>query len=159
MSSLSDFPPRLHASTTHREVIYTRSKAHYAIHQASEAQAKRAVMKLEADDGTIAVLAAKPNAAEGKTSAVYESEGGALLVPTGQVFIRFEEGTPVEERRAAIEKIGYVIVQPLPYAPHAAWLRHKDDDVAAALSNIGALERLPGVENVEPQFISTRALR
>ncbi len=82
-----------------------------------------------------------------------------MVVPTGRVFIRLEEGAHAESYADAFRKLGYVITQSLPYAPNAAWLAHEDGDVAAALRNIGALEKLPWVRNVEPQLLGTRAHR
>jgi hypothetical protein len=91
---------------------------------------------------------------------VYGLEPSGLpAVPTGQVFIRFAEGIKAEERRQEINQAGYEIVQSLSYAPQAAWLRARSDDIADALAEISKLEQLPDVENVEPQMLKESARR
>ncbi len=83
----------------------------------------------------------------------------AIAVPTGRVMVRFAEGEDAGAHEKRIKQAGYRIEQQLSYAPNAAWLRDTDDDIAGALSHIEALEQLPGVENVEPQLLSQRALK
>lgn len=159
MSSLSDFPPRLRASTEHPDVVYTRAQDYYAVRDASRTQVRSAVLKLDDDGEVIVVLKGQPKGDAENVSAVYRSANGALVVPTGQVFIRFNDEVSVETQAEELRRLGYVIAQSLAYAPNAAWLRHLNDDIAAALSNLHTLEALPCVENVEPQLLSQRALR
>ena len=87
------------------------------------------------------------------------SPDGGLALPTGQVFIRFKEGVQVEEHAEKIRNAGYEIAQSVSYAPHAAWLRPNSGDVADGLAKIPALEKIPDVENVEPQMLRPRANR
>lgn len=159
MSNLSDYPTRLRASTEHPEVIYTRAKGYHAVRNAPRAQATRAKSALEDDDSTYLILEGEPKTLSEDVSAVYRGTGGALYVPTGRVFIRLDESARAEAHADAFRKLGFIIAQTLPYAPHAAWLEREDGDVAAALHSIGALEKLPHVCNVEPQLLTTRALR
>ncbi len=159
MSNLSDYPTRLRASTEHPEVIYTRAKGYHAVKNAPRAQAKDAVLALEDDDSTYLILEGEPKTLSEEVSAVYRGSGGTLVVPTGRVFIRLDEGTRVEAHAHAFRKLGFVIAQSPPYAPHVAWLEREDGDAAAALHSVGALEKLPQVCNVEPQLLAARALR
>ncbi|MGH7960233.1 MAG: hypothetical protein ACRERD_00210, partial [Candidatus Binatia bacterium] len=96
----------------------------------------------------------------GKVGPVYALHpSGTPAVPTGQVFIRFQEGVTVEARRQEIEQAGYEIAQSIAYAPHAAWLQARSGEIAAALTGIPTLEKIAGVENVEPQMLMPKANR
>jgi len=159
MSTLSDYPLRLCASTEHPEVIYTRARGYHAVKGAPGALTRRATLMLEGDDGTYAVMEGEPRLVRKDISAVYQGSGGLLVVPTGRVFVRLDDDMLLEAHAEAFRKLGYVIFQALPYAPNAGWLEREDGDVAAALHNIGALEKLPHVRNVEPQLLAFRAYR
>ncbi len=149
----------LRASTEHAEVIYTRAENYHAVKNAPSAQAKEAVLTLKDDDSTYLILKGEPQAPGEGVSAVYQGNGGVLVVPTGRVFVRLNEGARVEAHAPAFRKLGFVITQSLPYAPHVAWLEREDGDAAAALRSVGALEKLPQVCNVEPQLLAARAWR
>ncbi len=160
MSHLTDFHKKLRASTEHSNVVYTRSDGYYAVHGGSSGpRSSKAVQTL--NDGEIAIYKGQPKRSETNITAVYSpsSGGSALNVPTGQVFVRFASDVDVATQHDSLESAGFTIAQTLSYAPNAAWLKHKDGDVAAALNAIPKLEKLDGVENVEPQLISPRSLR
>lgn len=159
MSNLSDYPTRLRASTEHPEVIYKRAEGYHAVKNAPRAQAKSAVLTLEDDDSTYLILKGEPKALGEDVSAVYRGSGGALVVPTGRVFVRLDEGARAEAHADAFRELGFVITQSPPYAPHVAWLEREDGDAAAALRSVSALEKLPHVRNVEPQLLAARAFR
>lgn len=159
MSHLLDYPMRLRASTEHPEVIYTRAEGYHAIKNAPRAQERSAVLAIKDDDGTYLILKGEPQALGQEVSAVYQGDGGTLAVPTGRVLVRLDEGVSAEAHAQAFRKLGFVISRLLPYAPHVAWLEREDGDAAAALCNVGALEKLPQVCNVEPQLLAARALR
>ena len=159
MSTLSDYPLRLCASTEHPEVIYTRARGYHAVKGAPGALTRRATLMLEGDDGTYAVMEGEPGPLRDNISAVYVGHGGLMFVPTGRVFVRLDDDTPLEAHAEAFRKLGYVIFQALPYAPNAGWLEHAEADVAKALRGIPDLARLPGVQNVEPQLLTVRAQR
>jgi hypothetical protein len=154
MSRLNDFPPRLRASTEHPDIVYTRAQGYYAEH--GSPSSKDAVLTL--NDGEIAIFEGEPKQEDASISAVYKS-GSALVVPTGLVFVRFAPEIEATSQRGELEKLGYRVAQSPPYAQNAAWLRNEDGDAAVALKRIPALEKLPKVENVEPQMLSSRALR
>ncbi len=106
--------------------------------------------------GDIAVHRGDPAAAAAKgrqVGPVYALPEGPLAVPTGLLFIRFKEGTAAAERRGEIERSGYEIVKIPGYAPHAAWVRSRDGDIASSLRDMRSLASLRGVENVEPQML------
>lgn len=150
---------RLRASTEHPEVVYTRAEGYHAIKNAPRAQERSAVLVIKDDDSSYLILKGEPKTLSDSVSAVYQGNGDMLVVPTGRVFVRLDEGASAQAYAQAFRKLGFVITQLLPYAPHAAWLEREDGDAAAALRNVGALEKLPQVCNVEPQLLAARALR
>lgn len=79
--------------------------------------------------------------------------GGALVVPTGRVLVRFAEGEPAERHRQELAEAGYDIEEVLSYAPHAAWLRARGGDIGDSLSHLDRLTAQTGIENVEPQML------
>jgi hypothetical protein len=154
MSRLSEFPPRLRASTEHSEVIYVRAKEYYAVRNCPPG----APRVFSINDGEYSVIKGQPKRDDESVSAVYEF-GATLAVPTGRVFVRFAIGVDASRRKSQLLQVGYDIDQLLSYAPNAAWLRDADDDAAVALSRVEELERLDDVENVEPQLLTPRSLR
>ena len=87
------------------------------------------------------------------------SSGGQPARPTGRVLVRFADPAALARHRKDIEAAGYVIEEVLSYAPQAAWVRAASGNPAEALSAISALERMPEVEEVEPQMLRARALK
>lgn len=156
---LREFPERLSAGTQRGDTFYARAEGYYATQEGADAA--DAVMTLK-EEG-IAVHRGEPGGGKGgaaDVTAVYRLQpSGPLAVPTGQIYIRFAEGVAADSRSREIESAGYEIVKTSPYAPHTAWLKSTSGDIAHALSNLHALERLAGVENVEPQMLTTRELR
>ena len=92
--------------------------------------------------------------------AVYEDPvSGAIVVPTGRVFIRFAASLRVETMRTEIERAGYIIASELSYAPNAAWVEDIAGNVAHALAHLDRLEQIAGIENVEPQLLAERVAK
>jgi hypothetical protein len=141
--------------------VYRLDDRHHAEHgRPRGSAAPGAVMVL--DGGRIAVMPGDgaPAAAGGAdVGPVYESPDGALVVPTGLVFVRFADGSSAEARRADLERAGFEIVQVPGYAPHAAWVRARSGGIAASLGRLDVLTALPGVQHVEPQMLSERVGR
>lgn len=154
MSRLSDFPERLRASTEHPDVIYVRARGYYAVRDCGPGDA----VVFALNDGEYGVVKGRPRRGDARVSAVYE-HGAVLAVPTGRVFVRFAAGVDASLRERELRRAGYAIDQVPAYAPNAAWLCDASGDAAAALSKLGALERLAGVENVEPQLLMPRSHR
>ena len=86
-------------------------------------------------------------------------EGGPMAVPTGRVFVRFDERTSLASRREEIERTGFVIQQPLSYAPQAGWLTPQSGQIADALQDFPKLAQLAGVQAIEPQMLLQREMR
>jgi hypothetical protein len=155
---LMKYPDKIPAATARPGLFYTRVPGYYAVYNPPDAAS-------DANDESIAIYEgeadeAKDLPASARVMPVYSSQpGGSPAVPTGNIFIRFAEGTSAETRRDEIERAGYEVVESLSYAPHAAWLRSRRGDAAQALKDVGKLERIPDVENVEPQFLMKRSLR
>lgn len=102
----------------------------------------------------------KPALGEQELRPVYRMPpSGPLLVLTGLIFARFEEGVAVEDKRRQIAGAGFEIVSIPPYATHSAWLTAAGGQVSRAVAGITALEALPGIVNVEPQLLGPRVQR
>jgi hypothetical protein len=162
--ALPEFPARFRASTARATQWYARLSGSFALHGPVPPSLAPTVAFL-LDDGAIAICRGEPEAALALAGSVpvtpvYALEGGGPpAVPTGQVFIRFAESVSIAERRQAVARAGFTVVETLPYAPHAAWVRATDGGIAAALAAIPALEGLPDIVNVEPQLLLKRAPR
>lgn len=176
------YPATLQHSTTQPAIVYERSAERFAWFRAAASGAGtredvpppqasgprvRSVspeMSLSADDGTrIDVYRGAPEQVPsdaGESGAVYvEPASGRIVVPTGRVLVRFRETIRADARRDALQTAGYRIEAVLSYAPNCAWVVAASGDRAQALHNIGRLEALADVENVEPQWLSPRAMR
>jgi len=158
MSCLTHYPARLCASSNYPEQTYQRADKLYVVKSTSHSQPKGAALMLEDDGVTYLVMRGEP-AANADAGAVYMGNGGLMFVPTGRVFVRLDDDMPLEAHAEAFRKLGYVIVQVLPYAPNAGWLQHAEEDVAEALRGMADLAKLPGVQHVEPQLLTVRAQR
>jgi hypothetical protein len=162
---LSKFPNEVRSRTPRPATVYTRLPDRYAVHglRADRPPSEEAILAMGEGEDRIEIFrgeAEKQKNFPGKVGPVYTLHpGGAPAVPTGRVFIRFKESVPVEARLQEIEQAGYEIVQRLEYAPHAAWLQARSGEIADALTEIPALERIADVENVEPQMLMQRANR
>jgi hypothetical protein len=73
------------------------------------------------------------------------------------VLVRLAEGEPIAQHAGDLEKAGFTIVEPLSYAPHAAWVAPREGGVAAALRGLDRLAHTKGVEHVEPQMLMRAA--
>jgi hypothetical protein len=168
MSPSSDpfagFPQQVRFGTERPSTLYARLPGFYAVHNRQPGTPAKEAVHLY-NDGAIAVYKGTPENKEGEPSAGHLSPvyglqpSGQMAIPTGLVFIRFKEGVTVESRRKEIEQEGYEIKESLSYAPNAGWLRTRSGEIADALKNIPALEKLPGVQNVEPQMLMASARR
>jgi hypothetical protein len=158
MSCLTDYPPRLCASSTHPELTYQRADKLYVIKSTDQTLQRNVALTLEDEGVTYLVMHGEP-APTADAGAVYMGNGGLMFVPTGRVFVRLDDGMSLEAHAEAFRKLGYAIVQALPYALNAGWLEHAQKDTAEALRGIPELARLPGVQHVEPQLLTVRAQR
>ncbi len=141
MDILDGFPREILASSKPEAQTYKVLPGHYAIHEAED---------------KVTVLTGSPEAVpKGKVTPVYSLiPNGSPSVPTGLSFIRFGEGIAVSDREAELQQAGYEIASTVSYAPNAAWIRARSGKIADGLAGLKALEKLPGVENVEPQMLS-----
>src|SRR5262245_2441037 len=160
---LTAYPLTLRASTTQPEVLYRRQLDLIAIH-GRVALPRDLETVLAFDDPPVVVcrLGAGPVPRDlaGSVSAVYAlAPHGAPVVPTGRVLVRFAEGVAASERDALFSREGFVVVEPLPYAPNAAWVTAASGGMPAALGGVAALEAMPGVVNVERQMLRGGARR
>lgn len=96
---------------------------------------------------------------EGNAPIYVADPGGSRAVPSGLVFVRFEEKRSARDHEGAITAAGYEIVEIPSYALHAAWVRASEGSIPTALKGVERLEAIDGVENVEPQMLRPRSLR
>jgi hypothetical protein len=160
---LAQFPERIRAGTEQPGVLYLKQPGCAVHNRPPGAPAPGAVLVL--NNGQIAVYRELPphvelrNPSRDLTPVYAQSPRGTPVIPTGLVLIRFREDLSVLTRRPHLEQAGYEIVQTLPYAPRAAWLRARSGNPADALRRLAELEQLDGVENVEPQMLMEAARR
>lgn len=157
------FPTVVTAGDDANPLVYERVTDHFAVKgKVPRAPAARTVARVE-DEPPVAILKGDPPAAVGDTEAgallpVYKIvPNGALSVPTGAVFVRFDEGTAPADRTEALQEAGYRIASVPAYAPHTAWLEERTGDLAEALAGIRRLGAIPGLVRVEPQMLSPAA--
>jgi hypothetical protein len=155
----SHYPRQLSPSQKQDKAPLRLQEDTYAVHGRQPGSPPAGAL-FELKQGEIAVYRGNPPPGqEQQVGPVYALPDGPLAVPTGLVFVRFKEGTSAAEHREEIERSGYEIVQIPGYAPHAAWVRARNGDIASSLQGIRSLESLPGVENVEPQMLMASAKR
>jgi hypothetical protein len=160
----SEYPQQVPASTERPASLYVRQPGYYAVHdRRPDMPAPGAALLL--NDGAIAVFRGEPDETQAASMAgtlgpVYALQpGGPPAVPTGLVFVRFAEGVAADSHGEEIDRAGYEVAESLSYAPQAAWLRARSGRIADALAGIPALEKMPDVENVEPQMLMASARR
>ena len=100
-----------------------------------------------------------PPAAVDEAIAVYRHETGALSVPTGRLFVQFDESERADARAAGLRSAGFEIEQVPGYARHAAWVRPASGNAAEGLREIEELRRLDGVVAVEPEMLAPMGRR
>ena len=160
----AEFPERIRASSGRSHLWYLRLPEHYAIHGPLPTHLVQSVL-LHLHDPSITVCEGTPNPQLMQTKSlaitpVYALEpNGPFAVPTGLVFVRFKEEIKAEAQYQALASTGYTIIDIPLYAPYSAWVRHKSEDIAAALTNLSSLETLSDVVNVEPQMLTKSAHR
>lgn len=160
----SQFPLRMTVVAQAGPRIYVRESDCFAVH-GPVPPALTASVLYSFDDpvinvcrGEVSDLSALP--ANLMLTPVYRLEpNGPQGVPTGNVFIRFRSQVPVEGRRQELEAYGFSIRESLSYAPHVAWLRSQDGNIATALNDIAKLRDLNDIELVEPQMLMRRVQR
>lgn len=160
----SHFPLRMRVEAQALSRVYVRESDCFAIHGPVPPALITSVL-YAFDDPVINVCRGEVPALSGLPSdlivtPVYRLEpNGPQGVPSGNVFIRFRSQVSVEGRQPEIEACGFYIRESLSYAPHAAWLRSQDGNIATALNGIAKLRDLNDMELVEPQILMRRVQR
>jgi hypothetical protein len=91
---------------------------------------------------------------------VYRAEpAGTLAVPTGRVFVRFEQGLGAPERARILRDSGYRVEDMPSWAPGSAWIVPAEGGVAEALHGISELCAHAGVIHVEPELLRPKTKR
>lgn len=158
---LTSAPAELRHSSTQPDPAYTLADDLIATHGAEPGGEGLA---LSHEGGNIAIAPAGAGAHDLSDAAtvgpVYRAahEGG-VAVPTGRALVRFGDDDEAERHRDELAAAGFDLEQPLSYAPQAAWVRASSGLITDTLCGLASLERLPGVQHVEPQLITEAARR
>lgn len=157
---LADYPAEVLVQAPSGQLTYRRRPGIFAIHGPCPSNLTNSKMAT-LNEGAITICRGEPPA--GLTvpiSAIYELQPqGTLFIPTGRLLIRFKENVHSLTQTGNLARAGFTLLESLPYAPHAAWVEATAKTIAAALTGLPTLSRLPDVEHVEPQFLSERAHR
>ena len=90
-------------------------------------------------------------------TAVYSlSSGGGTAVPTGRLFVRFDDQVDAHTQQFALRELGFEIERVPPYATNAAWIVSASSRPEDALHNIEKIRALPNVAHVEPQMLQPK---
>ena len=161
---LTRFPPTFSANTQQPSRRYVRQPDLIALHgPLTDSQRADVIVEIETDaigifrQDAVAVSSRSPDLVITPVYAI--DPNGALAVPTGRIFVRFQPEIRLDELRRAIEDCGFVIVEHLPYAPNAGWLQAADRGIATALLSFPKLQSIPQLENAEPQMLMHKAQR
>ena len=150
----AECPAQVRGRTLEPSAVYELMRDRYALHRGPAGTS---------DDRPIEIIEGKPDdraIAAGAVGPVYALQpAGTQAVPTGLVFVRFKAGVKATERTKDIERAGYKIARTVEYSPGAAWLRDTSNNIGQALNGIPKLEKIAGVENVEPQMLMARVSR
>ena len=150
----AECPERLRGRTLEPSAVYELMRDRYAMHRGpAGASDDQAIEIIEGKSGDREIAA-------GNVGPVYALKpAGTPAVPTGLVFVRFKAGVKATDRTEDLERAGYKIARTVEYSPAAAWVRNASDNIAQSLNGIPELEKIAGVENVEPQMLMARASR
>lgn len=158
------YPRELAAGGQDSDRRYRRALRYFAVPCKIAEENTLPIMWQLYDDG-ISVLEGTPNdlvdpvAPEDLRPVYRPMPDGGLVVPTGAVFVRFEDGIAADSRRQMLAESGYEIASIPIYAPHCAWLRPDDGAVSSGLNRVAGLMALADVAFVEPEMLGERAQR
>ena len=159
----SQYPEQITTSSQPSAVTYEQRSGYYALRLADpEAAPEGAVTVIRDEQGAIALFKGLPPVSlkrNGETPLPVYGTGDVAVVPTGEIFIRFQEGVDARDRSADIESAGYTITKVLDFAPQGAWIHARSGEIADSLKRLAQLEGLVGIENIEPQLLMERQLR
>ncbi len=160
----SRYPEQITANSQPGAAIYEQRSGYYAIRLPDpEAEIEGAVTVIRDEKGAIALFKGAPTVSRqrngGDSPLPVYGDGDIAVVPTGEVFIRFQDGIDARDRAADIEAAGYAITKVLDFAPQGAWIHPISGEIADSLQRLSQLEGLAGIENIEPQLLMERQLR
>ena len=152
------FPESLARSTVQPRPLALASDLFARRGDCAPQDASRRIATLEDDAGTrFTVLRGRPGA--GDIGVYREPASQGFAIPTGRVFVRFDDKVAARSREAMIGAAGYRLLTVPDYAENAAWVESADGEIASALQGLDRLAAIPDVANVEPQLLSPRALK
>ncbi len=163
-AEFSRYPDQITASSQPDAATYEQRSGYYAIRLTDpEAEPVGAVTVIRDEKGAIALFKGAPTVSRqrngGESPLPVYGDGSIAVVPTGEVFIRFQDGVDARDRAADIEAAGYAITKVLDFAPQGAWIHAISGEIADSLQRLAQLEGLVGLENIEPQLLMERQLR
>jgi len=162
-NEFSRYPARITTSSQPDAATYEQRPGYYAVRFADpEAEPVDAITVIRYEKGAIALFKGAPSISlqrSGEKPLPVYGTGDTAAVPTGEVFIRFQESIDARDRSADIEAAGYTITKVLDFVPQGAWVHAISGETADSLQRVKQLKGLVGIENVEPQLLLERQLR
>lgn len=138
------------------DAAYSRDDSRVAV-PLSKARARGLICDFVLEEERVGIVAADEWSDAADALPVYRNDSGAAFVPTGRLFVRFEEGESAATHRSELSDAGFQIEEVPKFAPHAAWVRSADGSAVTALEGMSRLQGIPGVKRVEPQLLSPAA--
>jgi len=152
----SDYPSQIEVRSSEGRIVrYRLAPEFYA--RSSKVRlspGERVVQKLDGAFTIFQVPASSSAIADRSILPVYRAQpSGMLAVATGRLWVRFAEGIDATQKREKVEKVGCSLEELPPWTASGAWVRASSGKVADALAASAVLQKLPGVEHVEPQML------
>ena len=152
----SDYPAQIEVRSSEGQIMrYRLAPEFYArCSKVPLSPGERVVQRLDDAFTIFRVPASSSAIPKGSVLPVYRAQpSGMLAVATGRLWVSFAEGIDATQKREKVEKVGCSLEELPPWAARGAWVRASSGKVADALAAAAVLERLPGVEHVEPQML------
>ena len=152
-TGFSEFPDAFLASSENATNEYRRSDTHFAVH--GRKSLPGATIELKSEKIAVYPISRRSDFSEAvQSTPVYVLHpGGRIAIPTGRVFVRLAPNERFQDLAESFRHAGYEIVETVPYATNAGWVRSATSSIASALAGLPRLAGLSVVENVEPQML------
>lgn len=152
----SDYPAQIEVRSNEGQVVrYHLAPEFYArSSKVRRSPRERVVQKLDDRFAIFHVPASSGPTAGGDILPVYRAQpSGTFAIPTGRLWVRFAEGIDAAQKREKVDKVGCSLEELPAWTASGAWVRASSGKVADALAAVAVLQKLPGVEHVEPQML------
>lgn len=152
----SNYPAKIEVRSNEGQIVrYSLAPKFYArSSEMSRSPGERFVQRLDDRFAIFQVPASSKSTGEGDVLPVYRAQpSGMLAAATGRLWVSFAEGIGATQKRQIVEKAGCSLDELPSWTTSGAWVRASSGKVADALAAAAVLQKLPGVEHVEPQML------